>query len=514
MTDGSAQRPPSTFELQSAVAAAARSSGHPVLDAGRGQPNWLATEPRAAFFTLGQFAVGEAERASGDAHWGRPPPADGIADRLLEAADDGSAGGTLLAEAIAYCQQEFDHRPDALVHELVHGVLGAGYPSPPRVLRHVERILQRYLLTVIGSPFAPAGTYKVFATEGGAAAMSYLFRTLRENELVAPGDKIAIATPIFTPYLQIPVLEDFGLDVVELASDPHHPDRFGEDPFEQLRDPAIKAFFIVNPGNPDSRALPAARLAQLHTLVTVDRPDLIIVADTVYATFVDGFHGTMTELPRNVIVLHSFSKNFGATGSRLGFIAVHHDNVVDDLLRRQDAPTRAAQSVRYGSMTSDVATLSFVDRLVADSREVALHNIAGLATPDQVQMALFALAYLLPRGRTYFEAVRAELRTRIEALIEPLGVPMVGGRDSFYYALVDVLAVTAARRGAEVATRVAEQVDPQEVATALARDHGVIVQPGYLFGCAGWDARVSLASLDADELRQVGAAIVAVVDGL
>jgi aspartate 4-decarboxylase len=31
-------------------------------------------------------------------------------------------------------------------------------------------------------------------------------------------------------------------------------------------------------------------------------------------------------------------------------------------------------------------------RMVADSREVALHNISGLATPDQVQMSLFALA--------------------------------------------------------------------------------------------------------------------------
>lgn len=49
---------------------------------------------------------------------------------------------------------------------------------------------------------------------------------------------------------------------------------------------------------------------------------------------------------------------------------------------------------------------------------------------------------------------------------------------------------------------------------ALAAGHGVIAQPGLLFGAPGWDRRVSLASLDAGELRQVGDALVAVIDAL
>src|SRR5579864_7171124 len=32
------------------------------LNAGRGNPNWIATKPRAAFFLLGQFAITESTR--------------------------------------------------------------------------------------------------------------------------------------------------------------------------------------------------------------------------------------------------------------------------------------------------------------------------------------------------------------------------------------------------------------------------------------------------------------------
>ena len=45
----------------------------------------------------------------------------------------------------------------------------------------------------------------------------------------------------------------------------------------------------------------------------------------------------------------------------------------------------------------------------------------------------------------------------------------------------------------------------------LAREHGVVVLPGVIFGAAGWDVRVSLASLDAEQLEPSGQAIVAVL---
>src|SRR5688572_24659071 len=40
----------------------AQESSTSYLNAGRGNPNWVATEPREAFFLLGQFALTECKR--------------------------------------------------------------------------------------------------------------------------------------------------------------------------------------------------------------------------------------------------------------------------------------------------------------------------------------------------------------------------------------------------------------------------------------------------------------------
>ena len=242
------------------------------------------------------------------------------------------------------------------------------------------------------------------------------------------------------------------------------------------------------------------------------RPDLLIIADTAYAAFLTDFRGALADVPHNVVCIHSFSKTFGATGNRLGFVAVHRDNVLDEMLAAQSGDDLAAVALRYGSVTSDVRGLSFMRRLVADSRDVALHNIAGLGTPGQVQMALFALAHLLPSGRAYMDGVRAELAAREDALFGALGVEPAGGDDTSYYALIDLLAVVRARVGADAAAGVAARTDPWALALRLASEHGVVVLPGQLFDADSWDVRISVASLDTDELRAVGAALASVLD--
>ncbi|HEX7217199.1 MAG TPA: aspartate 4-decarboxylase, partial [Methylomirabilota bacterium] len=48
--------------LAKAAQKAAKASSLAYLNAGRGNPNWIATTPREAFFLLGQFAITESKR--------------------------------------------------------------------------------------------------------------------------------------------------------------------------------------------------------------------------------------------------------------------------------------------------------------------------------------------------------------------------------------------------------------------------------------------------------------------
>ncbi len=55
--------------------------------------------------------------------------------------------------------------------------------------------------------------------------------------------------------------------------------------------------------------------------------DLMIVTDDVYGTFCDKFKSLMVTMPYNTLGVYSYSKYFGATGWRLGVIALAKDNV-------------------------------------------------------------------------------------------------------------------------------------------------------------------------------------------
>ena len=58
----------SPFELKNILIdladESARKSTHIMLNAGRGNPNWISTVPREAFFLLGQFGLEECARSS------------------------------------------------------------------------------------------------------------------------------------------------------------------------------------------------------------------------------------------------------------------------------------------------------------------------------------------------------------------------------------------------------------------------------------------------------------------
>lgn len=111
-------------------------------------------------------------------------------------------------------------------------------------------------------------------------------------------------------------------------------------------------------GNPPSVSVKQETVNQLKDIVANHNPDLMIISDDVYGTFVDGFRSLMADLPYNTIGVYSYSKYFGVTGWRLGIIALYEDNVFDKLLGDLDEEKKERARKRAWENAVDPADLS------------------------------------------------------------------------------------------------------------------------------------------------------------
>ncbi len=490
------------------------------LNAGRGNPNWLLTYPRKAFFMLGQFAMEEADRNKFDYDLGivASPNEGGMAKRFEEFLDKHSddIAAKVLRHFYTYVTEELKADADDFVYELVDGIIGDHYPTPPRILKYTEIITRDYLRWAMGGGDDKT-EYDLFATEGSTAGMCYMFNTLKANHLLKPGDKIALLTPCFTPYLEIPELSEFGLEIVKVSAnavekDGYHDWQYPKEEIDKLRDPSVKVVCVTNPSNPPSVCLAPDVLEQMVDVVKNDNPELMIITDDVYGTFIKDFKSLMYVLPYNTICLYSYSKYFGATGWRVAAMALRPDNVFDARIAALPAEEKAELDKRYSSLTLTPSKLKFIDRLVADSRLVALNHTAGLSTPQQIQMALFsAFAYL------HREELQPKLISMIEHRLDNLWSP-TGFKlqpDPYragYYSEIDMMVWSKKFYGEEFADYLKSNYEPLDFVIRLANETAIVLLNGDGFDGPEWSVRVSLANLDDSAYLKIGTAIRHILD--
>ena len=500
----------SPFELKNElIRHASRQSERLMLNAGRANPNFLATLPRQAFFELGLFATGEAERSgvSRADGLGGLPKATGIAARFEQFAQTRreAPGIRFLRAAVAHARRRLACSEADFLHELVQGVLGCNYPEPARILPNAADVIGRYLRQELAGLRPIVGAIDLFAVEGATAGITYVFDSLRENRLLSPGDKIAIGMPIFSPYIEIPQLDDYRLVEVAIDADFELGWQYPDRELDKLLDPEIRALLVVNPGNPTSAKINQAGLNRIAGIVAQHRKDLIILTDDVYATFADDFVSLFATCPYNTILVYSFSKYFGATGWRLGVIAMHEDNVVDARIAALPKTDRVFLDARYRSLVVDPRQLKFIDRLAADSRSVALNHTAGLSTPQQVQMVLFAISALMDESDYYKQAVKSTIRRRYRTLHQELGVAPPEDQNAVnFYAILDLEVLGTRQYGRGFVDWLLHNKNPLEILFRLADEGGVVLLPGKGFGTPHPSARISLANLDEEDYARIG----------
>ena len=490
--------------------------GNEVVNGGRGNPNWIATTARLAYSRLLEFGVTEAERTYFDPRgMAGDVQKEGIYQRLMIALKSSRRDIFLRTVIDAAISQLAIKDKDAFVYELVDGALGDHYPYPPRCLTYTEKVLQRYLQKVCFKDVQMAQDVDIFPTEGGTAAMVYIFQELHYAHVLYPGDTVVVNSSIFTPYLQIPELSEYNLRIKTVTTKRENNWQMTDEQFEQLKDPRVKAFFAVNPTNPTARAFTPERLAKFKEVIKAN-PDLVIITDDVYGTFSPSYQSIFAVAPHNTILVYSFSKLYGATGQRLGVVCMHHQNVCDRIIQEnlQNRRLRELDERRYSIVVPDPYKMKFIDRMVADSRAIGLYHTAGLSSPQQVMMDMFALSNLKDAGLSpYVQLSREVVAVRYHEFWHGLGIqPDETPENTRYYTLVDIFDLMRQRHGKEFCQYFKDNYNYLDFTYRLATEFGAVVMDATAFGAEKGNVRVSLANLEKADYRKLARAILDLVD--
>lgn len=487
------------------------------LNAGRGNPNWIQTISRLAFSRLIEFGVHESEQTIHRDDLAGYTNREGISIRLRHyLSPDTNKADAFIIDAINYCHHYFKFNDDDFVKELIDGVIGNDYPVPSRVLHFSERIINAYLASTLYHGVDAqklASETQVFPTEGGTAAIAYIFNSLKENKLIHKGDQIVVNTPIFTPYLSIPKLNDYELQSIDLSSDESNHWELSSESIKKLKNTQAKVLMLVNPSNPGSMALNDQALDAIREAVK-HNPDLMIITDDVYGTFADNFKSVYAVAPYNTLLVYSYSKLFGATGWRIGTIAVHDTNVFDHLIAGLPDDDKAEVNKRYSHVTLTPESMSFIDRMVADSRSVGLYHTAGLSTPQQIMEVLFSLAHLVNEEKDgidrdhYIQEAKEIVNTRYKLLNKGLNID---GYDSShntkYYSLINIYELATQYHGKEFSDWMRSSFTQIDFLYKLSKRYGAVLMNGVGFGSRPGILRVSEANLPDEAYSMIAADI-------
>jgi aspartate 4-decarboxylase len=152
--------------------------------------------------------------------------------------------------------------------------------------------------------------------------------------------------------------------------------------------------------------------------------------------------------------------------------------------------------------------MKFIDRMVADSRQVGLNHTAGLSLPQQMQMSLFALFSLLDKENKYRTRMLDIIQKRLKALWDSTGFTLIP--DSLragYYSEIDMLVWAQKFYGEKFVDYLKKNYNPLDVVFRLATETSLVVLNGGGFDGPEWSVRVSLANLNESDYVRIGQSI-------
>jgi aspartate/methionine/tyrosine aminotransferase len=275
---------------------------------------------------------------------------------------------------------------------------------------------------------------RVLVTPGASGALQLVFSVLLE-----PGDRVILGDPSYPCYRQM--LGLMGAEPVAVPLGPETGYRLTPERLESAWVPGTRAVVVASPANPTGAVMSLEELRAIQAVCRMRGAALIV--DEIYRGLTYGVPDTtaLALAGEDLYVIDSFSKYFGMTGWRVGWLVGPEDAV------------------------------AVMDRL-------AQNLFIAANTPAQ-HAALVAFApettAILEQRRVIFQ----QRRNRLLPALRALGFDLPGAPDGAFY----------------LYARLPEwlEMDSMDFATRLLEEAGVALTPGQDFGAHECDRHVRLA---------------------
>ncbi len=259
---------------------------------------------------------------------------------------------------------------------------------------------------------------QLIVTSGAQEALMVTLMTLLDD-----GDNVITPSPHYDEYSRdakilggelIPVAttreSNFTIDVADL---------------EAAITDRTKGIIVVTPNNPTGTVLPESVLQDIAQLAI--EKDLLVVSDEIYEYYVfdDHKHISMSTLPNmaeRTITINSFSKSFGMTGLRLGYIAAPSE-IVEAMLPFHHAMMVCANSVtQWGGVAVMSESREWFSEKLAEydrRRKLWMQTLDEIGLPyGEPQGAYYVFIDIRPTGLTSQEFVN-RARTEARLVFQP-----------------------------------------------------------------------------------------------
>jgi aminotransferase len=259
---------------------------------------------------------------------------------------------------------------------------------------------------------------EIIVTAGAQEALMATLMTLLD-----PGDHALTPSPHYDEYSRDANI--LGGTLIPVPTTPETNFTINVDDLAAAITPRTKALVIVSPNNPTATVLPRTTLEQIAALA--QERDLIVISDEIYEYYVfDGHrHVSMASLPgmrERTVTINSFSKSFGMTGLRLGYIAAPAA-LIEAMLPFHHAMMICASVVsQYGGLAALTHSRDWFQPILAEydrRRRAWMDMLDSIALPyTQPQGAYYIFIDIRPTGLSSAEFV-ARVREEAHLVFQP-----------------------------------------------------------------------------------------------